>query len=562
MELSSPLAAIQPNVWKLGGRFESSSQLGPNSFNFRDMSMKRHTSNENKDYFATSKPLRGSSPSASLAADLSSNFHIDQSPQLPPTPRRSLFTSNIFKDFASRDGATTPPIRFKGSTTPPIPSSPGFGYDIMVSSPLPHKPAARVSEIKFQISSPDSREDMIFPTDTQDCFTSMPRNESFRFENRRPFPRPSLNRTKCLSAYNVPRSRPENQLPPFKFGGGVTNISVSPNTLSLDDAFMASPPAKMPASPQLMGPPRSRPSFLNTNNTRGNGSPLSGQVKRSQCPFPRPRKQFRRSNSMFEHPGDVMKQDSSPFQGNALPTVMDVDDAYQLKLPHSLQPHEPDSLPRLDADTMIRVLDGEFAHLFDNTVVVDCRFEYEFDGGHIDGADNYNDKDKLARELFDCPSPSQRTLLILHCEYSVHRAPLMAKYIRAQDRAVNANHYPRLTYPEVYILDGGYSAFFNAHRTRCVPQSYVEMGSKEHERACERGMDRLRQRKKLSRAQTYAFGQRNITGMTLGGIQESPTAPQGRSQSHRMVLGRQDDWAEANNVFDTRRSLTKRMASY
>jgi M-phase inducer tyrosine phosphatase len=77
----------------------------------------------NPDYF-NMKPVRGSSPTASLAADLSQNFHIDQrlvlhshlrfrskgqrranslsSPQLA-TPRRSLFTANMLSQ-ANRGG--------------------------------------------------------------------------------------------------------------------------------------------------------------------------------------------------------------------------------------------------------------------------------------------------------------------------------------------------------------------------------------------------------------------------------------------------------------------------
>jgi M-phase inducer tyrosine phosphatase len=47
--------------------------FGPNSFNFRDMSMKK----QNSDYF-TLQPIPGSSPTASLAADMSSNLHVDQ----------------------------------------------------------------------------------------------------------------------------------------------------------------------------------------------------------------------------------------------------------------------------------------------------------------------------------------------------------------------------------------------------------------------------------------------------------------------------------------------------
>jgi M-phase inducer tyrosine phosphatase len=85
MEASSPLAAMQPPsimpMW--GGKKDlynphanhnlpGASRFGPGAFNFRDLSMKRSSA----EYF-TLKPIRGSSPTASLAADLSQNFHID-----------------------------------------------------------------------------------------------------------------------------------------------------------------------------------------------------------------------------------------------------------------------------------------------------------------------------------------------------------------------------------------------------------------------------------------------------------------------------------------------------
>lgn len=84
MEASSPLAAMQPSSFMHGwGRSEmftshphahlAAPRFGPGAFNFRDLSMKRPSQ---PDYF-TMKPVRGSSPTASLAADLSQNFHID-----------------------------------------------------------------------------------------------------------------------------------------------------------------------------------------------------------------------------------------------------------------------------------------------------------------------------------------------------------------------------------------------------------------------------------------------------------------------------------------------------
>lgn len=50
------------------------------AFNFRDLSMHKDgpVRRSNLDYFNMSKPIRGSSPTASLAADMSQNMHIDQ----------------------------------------------------------------------------------------------------------------------------------------------------------------------------------------------------------------------------------------------------------------------------------------------------------------------------------------------------------------------------------------------------------------------------------------------------------------------------------------------------
>jgi hypothetical protein len=88
MEMSSPLAAMRPppipGPW--GYRRDlapsrplfAAHSLASKNFNFRDMSMKK----SGMDYF-TLQPVRGSSPTASLAADMSSNLHVDQRYTLP-----------------------------------------------------------------------------------------------------------------------------------------------------------------------------------------------------------------------------------------------------------------------------------------------------------------------------------------------------------------------------------------------------------------------------------------------------------------------------------------------
>jgi hypothetical protein len=123
MEYSSPLAAMRPQpvpTWNSRkdvavsrGMYSSYQTYGPNNFNFKDMSM-FNAKPVQKDYFSL-RPVRGSSPTSSLTADLDANFHIDKrystflatavsilhahycgSPQAP-TPRRSLFTAEFFK---------------------------------------------------------------------------------------------------------------------------------------------------------------------------------------------------------------------------------------------------------------------------------------------------------------------------------------------------------------------------------------------------------------------------------------------------------------------------------
>jgi M-phase inducer tyrosine phosphatase len=269
----------------------------------------------------------------------------------------------------------------------------------------------------------------------------------------------------------------------------------------------------------IFGPPRPRQLFSQNSISRRNGSPSHINVKKP-VDQARPRKLFRRSLSMFEHPADVMKQEqqSSCEQPSGLPSIMDVDDTHDLRLPHFIPTDAPCSLPRINQDTLLGVINGDFDHVYDQYLLIDCRFEYEYYGGHIEGAENYNDKDNLARELFD-PAPSSNTVLIFHCEYSQQRAPLMAQHIRKYDRTYNASQYPKLTYPEIYILDGGYSAFFKLHRSRCFPQNYVEMEDENHEHAMERGLGKMKQRKPLQRSATFAFGQKSCQ------MQDSPSRP-------------------------------------
>ncbi|EMC95648.1 hypothetical protein BAUCODRAFT_71110 [Baudoinia panamericana UAMH 10762] len=577
MEYSSPLAALRPQpcpVWANGKdlpmarpAYSGYQAFAPSSFNFKDMSMQPPRP-ARQDYF-TLKPTRGSSPTASLTADLDANFHIDKSPQAP-TPRRSLFTTNLFRARDEAGPLSTPPIEIEGARTPPIlSSSPGIP-DMMDVSPLPHKAPYFVAQVTLPSPSPEETPeetlvspDLLSPTEIFPAAT-VPLTQYSTFlalpeRTRRQVTRPSLTRTKGYSTNHIPLqpASAEHSLPPFRFGNVTTNALSCTSTPTLAESFTESPVEALTTPPVLpMVPPPRRPSLSSVGRT--NGSPGTGHVRKpsgGRPAFVRPqRKIMRRSLSMFQHPDDVMKEEQDSFEPQPnLTSAMDIDQQEpELQLPHHLNSDEPDGLPRISQLTMVDVLEKKYDSHYDLIKVIDCRFEYEYNGGHIDGAVNFNDKQLLTHELFNAPT-TDRTLLIFHCEYSVHRAPLTAKFVRSHDRNVNAACYPKLTYPEMYVLDGGYSKFFANHRAKCFPQNYVEMNDQRHEQDCERGMAKVKGRQKLFRAQTFAFGQNAHDGMDA-----SPTAS-GRSmgaRSHSSFAVRADISEGVSQSF------SRRMASY
>ncbi|NXC91652.1 MPIP2 phosphatase, partial [Cercotrichas coryphoeus] len=108
------------------------------------------------------------------------------------------------------------------------------------------------------------------------------------------------------------------------------------------------------------------------------------------------------------------------------------------------------------------VLAGRFSSFVESSIVVDCRYPYEYEGGHIKGAVNLplqRDVEELLLEQPIVPLDAcRRVIIIFHCEFSVERGPKMCKFLRERDRA--CHEYPQLHYPELYVLSGGYREFF------------------------------------------------------------------------------------------------------
>jgi hypothetical protein len=55
---------------------------------------------------------------------------------------------------------------------------------------------------------------------------------------------------------------------------------------------------------------------------------------------------------------------------------------------------------------------------------------------------------------------ARRTVLIFHCEFSQKRAPYMYSILRNWDRTQNNEIYPKLFFPDSYVMEGGYYEFW------------------------------------------------------------------------------------------------------
>jgi M-phase inducer tyrosine phosphatase len=89
-------------------------------------------------------------------------------------------------------------------------------------------------------------------------------------------------------------------------------------------------------------------------------------------------------------------------------------------------------------------------------LIVDGRFEYEYRGGHIRNSLNIRSVAQLKDFFEDYRGCHVR--VVFHCEFSRNRGPTLMRAFRHYDRTVN--EYPNLDFPDIFLLDGGYSRFY------------------------------------------------------------------------------------------------------
>ncbi|XP_048190498.1 M-phase inducer phosphatase 1 isoform X5 [Perognathus longimembris pacificus] len=133
-------------------------------------------------------------------------------------------------------------------------------------------------------------------------------------------------------------------------------------------------------------------------------------------------------------------------------------------------------LKYISPEIIASVLNGKFANLIKEFVIIDCRYPYEYEGGHIKGAVNLHMEEEVEEFLLKkpiVPTDGKRVIVVFHCEFSSERGPRMCRYVRERDRL--GNEYPKLHYPELYVLKGGYKEFFLKCQSHCEPPSYRPM---------------------------------------------------------------------------------------
>eukprot|EP00808_Paulinella_micropora_P021532 g38816.t1 len=149
----------------------------------------------------------------------------------------------------------------------------------------------------------------------------------------------------------------------------------------------------------------------------------------------------------------------------------------------------------VSTETIAAALQGQL-DLCGKLLLLDCRFRYEFEGGHIRGARHIPDEQHLHDLLFPSGTPHQapparrkkNLYVVLYCEHSTLRAPTLYTYIREFDcrqKPLSSSSFcssplPSLSYPFLYLLVGGYKQFFDHFSYLCHPGQYVSMIQPAH----------------------------------------------------------------------------------
>ena len=174
----------------------------------------------------------------------------------------------------------------------------------------------------------------------------------------------------------------------------------------------------------------------------------------------------------------------------------------------------------ISSETVVDLMNGKYSSTIAKFEIIDCRYLYEFVGGHIKNAKNIPPSElRKLSEFFDpAIKETQNTVLIFHCEFSSKRGPAACQAMREYDRTLNSHRYPYLFYPYIYVMEGGYQTLFSKYPEFCEG-GYVEMKDKNY---CQY----LKENKKKDKAY------KSLGDLLISPRQSVPTASLRRSYSN------------------------------
>nr|XP_022336082.1 M-phase inducer phosphatase-like [Crassostrea virginica] len=148
-------------------------------------------------------------------------------------------------------------------------------------------------------------------------------------------------------------------------------------------------------------------------------------------------------------------------------------------------PGKHSDLRSITNETVVDVISGKYDDSIGSVLIVDCRYPYEYDGGHVPGSINAYRPDDVQfildqHQRMRDEAEGKRHIVIFYCEFSSERGPRMCRNVRKADRNHNMDRYPFLNFPELYIMHNGFKAFFETHQNVCEPQGYTPMLHKDH----------------------------------------------------------------------------------
>ncbi|XP_050360078.1 M-phase inducer phosphatase 3-like isoform X2 [Nymphalis io] len=221
------------------------------------------------------------------------------------------------------------------------------------------------------------------------------------------------------------------------------------------------------------------PKKSNKRGDRNDIDNISNKRRKSNCESPKMEKLQR---PVLQR---ALSENNASIMSALARSVVDPDLIGDFSLPFALPLTSGDhtDLKSISCDTLASLIRGDYHESINDFQVIDCRYPYEFEGGHILGAMNLFTPAQiltLVNKPLQPKDSDKRSILVFHCEFSLERGPKLSRFLRSSDRAKNKENYPSLHYPEVYLLHEGYRAFYQRYPDLCSPTGYTAMLDPQH----------------------------------------------------------------------------------